>query len=176
MNEKGNSNKIINCTVFLFISIINLLILYMIPKYTPEWDKHSIQFVEFIYFLIISLFVFLFFNYKFYHKYGSGAVIEVCYSTLFYVLLLGLVPSVFWWLQYNVESNIYSLERKFALVFVLASYSLCFSTAFIGLSAVWLNDYKNKKIAFRVKMFFFLLLFFSSLFLSVIYVTHMFRG
>lgn len=167
--------KIKTIIFFSFINIMNMLFLYMFPNSTPAWKNYSMQFIGFIYFLVISFFFFAILIYKFYRKYGSASVIETCYSVLFYVLLLGLLPGIYWWLQYNIESNIYPLERKIALIFLIASYFLYFSIAFIGLIFAFFCDKESKPLTSRIKVFFFLLSFFSSLFLSAIYVFYLFQ-
>lgn len=164
----GNCN-IGNIIFFLLISIINFLILYVLVNNTPNWEKYSEQFTRFTYFLVISFFIILASYWYIFHKFLKNYTVKLGYSTLFYTLVFLLIPSVCWFLQYNIESNVYGIGRKLAFICMITSFSLYFNTALIGLGNALFLTPKIIEINFKFKMKFLFTLFFSLFILSFIY-------
>lgn len=167
-NTLSNRN-IGNIIFFLLISIINFLILYVLVNNTPNWEKYSVQFTRFIYFLVISFFIVLASYWYISHKFLKDYIVKLSYSTLFCTLVFLLIPSVCWFLQYDIESNVYGIGRKLAFSCMIASFSLYFNTALIGLGNALFSTPKIIEINFKLKMQFLFTLFFSLFILSYIY-------
>lgn len=163
--------KIITIILFAFLNIINFSCLSLLPTSTPEWEKYADWFIDFIHFLIVSSAVLGFLYYKFYRKNEKNATSDLCLSVVFYAFLIGLVPSIFWYLQYNPESNIYPFGRKLALIYFMASFALYFNTSLVGLVFSFLPPPQTENIKAFTKAKYFLLLMFSSLFLSSVWFT-----
>lgn len=161
-NTLSNRN-IGNIIFFLLISIINFLILYVLVNNTPNWEKYSVQFTRFIYFLVISFFIVLASYWYISHKFLKDYIVKLSYSTLFCTLVFLLIPSVCWFLQYDIESNVYGIGRKLAFSCMIASFSLYFNTALIGLGNALFSTPKIIEINFKLKCSFFLLCSFHCL-------------
>lgn len=158
-----------NIIFFLLISIINFLILYVLANNTPNWEKYSVQFTRFIYFLVISFFIVLASYWYISHKFLKDYIVKLSCSTLFYTFMFFLIPSICWFLQYNIESNVYGIGRKLAFICMTTSFSLYFNTALIGLGNALFSTPKIIEINFKLKMQFLFTLFFSLFILSFIY-------
>ena len=167
-NTLSNRN-IGNIIFFLLISIINFLILYVLANNTPNWEKYSVQFTRFTYFLVISFFIVLASYWYISHKFLKDYIVKLCCSTLFYTLMFFLIPSICWFLQYNIESNVYGIGRKLAFICMMTSFSLYFNTSLIGLGNALFSTPKIIEINFKLKMQFLFTLFFSLFILSFIY-------